>query len=105
LESARYNAENIYNLDPDRLVVENIWAGKGQYIKRLKIHARGRTGVMHHPHCHVTVVLQEVPIRDNERRLGRFGKTHKTLVRQRNNVDDNNIDVLNQQLTATSVRM
>jgi len=82
LDSARYNAENIYNLNPDRLLVDNIWAGKGLYIKRTNFHGRGRLGVLHHPHCHVSVVLREVPERESEARLGRFGKTHKVVRRQ-----------------------
>lgn len=48
----------------------------------MNIHGRGRTGVMHHPHCHLYAVLREVPLRDGERRLGSYGKTHKVLRRQ-----------------------
>eukprot|EP00026_Physarum_polycephalum_P013308 Phypoly_transcript_13694.p1 GENE.Phypoly_transcript_13694~~Phypoly_transcript_13694.p1 ORF type:complete len:258 (+),score=78.43 Phypoly_transcript_13694:254-1027(+) len=82
LNSARYNAENIHNMNPDRLLVENCWVCKGRYLKRLKIHARGKHGMMVHPYFHITVVLREVPPTAGERRLGRFGRTNKALRRQ-----------------------
>jgi len=82
LDSARYNAENINNMNPDRLIVENCWVCKGRYLKRLKIHARGKYGIMEHPYFHITVVLREVPVTVGERRLGRFGRTNAALRRQ-----------------------
>jgi len=99
LDSARYNAENTFNLNPDRLLVDNIWAGKGEYLRRMNFHGRGRFGIMHHPHCHVTAILREVPAKDNERRLGRFGRTNKLSRRHMdNNID--RLDFLNQQSTS-----
>ena len=41
--------------DPDRLKVEEMWVGKGQYLKRSRFHARGRTGVMFKYRSHLTV--------------------------------------------------
>ncbi|KAK2078204.1 hypothetical protein QBZ16_004072 [Prototheca wickerhamii] len=47
--------------DPDRLKVEEMWVGKGQYLKRSRFHARGRTGVMFKYRSHLTVMLKEEP--------------------------------------------
>lgn len=61
---------------------KDCWVGKGKYMRRIKIHGRGRSGVMHHPHHHLYVVLREVPLNPAETRLGRFGRSNKTLRRQ-----------------------
>ncbi|KAI9349837.1 ribosomal protein L22/L17 [Zopfochytrium polystomum] len=45
----------------DRWVVRQCFVGKGKYLRRIKIHARGKLGVMHHPASHFKVVLEEVP--------------------------------------------
>jgi hypothetical protein len=76
------------------------WVCKGRYLKRLKIHAKGRHGIMHHTYFHLTVVLREVPYSAGERRLGilsfflmlivivthiilgRFGRSNKAIRKQ-----------------------
>lgn len=58
------------------------WVGKAKYLKRIKMHGRGRSGVMHHPKHHLYVVLREVPFSASEHRLGRYGRSNKTLRRQ-----------------------
>ncbi|KAJ3289012.1 54S ribosomal protein L22, mitochondrial [Rhizoclosmatium sp. JEL0117] len=40
-------------------IVKECFVGKAKYLKRMKPHARGRMGIMHHPAAHVTVVLEK----------------------------------------------
>ncbi|KAE8892810.1 hypothetical protein PF005_g19311 [Phytophthora fragariae] len=48
-----------YQIEPENLMVAECFVNKGTYLKRLRIMGRGRSGVMHHPHTHLTVVLRE----------------------------------------------
>ncbi|KAL7692049.1 putative ribosomal protein L22/L17 [Plasmopara halstedii] len=48
-----------YQIEPENLMVAECFVNKGTYLKRLRIMGRGRSGVMHHPHTHITVVLRE----------------------------------------------
>lgn len=59
LLSAKDNAEKDKGLDPDKLRVDRAFVGKGQYAKRMNTHARGRSGVRHVYHAHLTIVLVE----------------------------------------------
>ncbi|KAJ0982604.1 hypothetical protein J5N97_010859 [Dioscorea zingiberensis] len=59
IHSARANATHNHGLDPDRLLVEEAFVGKGLYLKRLSYHAKGRCGVMVRPRCRLTVVVRE----------------------------------------------
>jgi large subunit ribosomal protein L22 len=82
--SAIGNGVNNQGLDRDRLVISEAVVGKGQYLRRVSMHGRGRSGTMHRPRSHVTIKLEEndtvksrVQIHDEEmpwvrrRRLGR----------------------------------
>ncbi|GAM21838.1 hypothetical protein SAMD00019534_050130 [Acytostelium subglobosum LB1] len=79
MTSARYNAEFYKNLDPDRLVVSQIWTGRSYYQPRIEFKGRGRTGIRRKPFTHVTIELKEVERVAGEKKLGKFGKTHKTI--------------------------
>lgn len=59
LESAKANAVTNHGLDGDALKVDEAWVGKGQYLRRVSIHGRGRSGVMHKTRSHLTIVLKE----------------------------------------------
>uniref|UniRef100_A0A0E0C4N0 Large ribosomal subunit protein uL22c n=1 Tax=Oryza meridionalis TaxID=40149 RepID=A0A0E0C4N0_9ORYZ len=59
IHSARANAAHNHGLDPDKLIVEEAFVGKGLYLKRLSYHAKGRCGVMVRPRCRLTVVVRE----------------------------------------------
>ncbi|KAF1334792.1 Ribosomal protein l22, partial [Globisporangium splendens] len=48
-----------YQIEPENLQVAECFVNKGHYLKRLRIMGRGRSGIMHHPHTHLTVVLRE----------------------------------------------
>lgn len=39
--------------------LDRAWVGKGLYISRIRIHARGKFGVMHHPSAHLKFTLKE----------------------------------------------
>ena len=53
--------EHNYNGDRSAWRVKQCWVGKGKYLKRVKLHARGKFGIMHHPSSHVKVLLEEIP--------------------------------------------
>ncbi|ABO95400.1 predicted protein, partial [Ostreococcus lucimarinus CCE9901] len=59
LQSAIGNAVNNQGLDRERLVVSSATVGKGEYLRRVSIHGRGRAGVMHRPRSHVRVTVEE----------------------------------------------
>jgi hypothetical protein len=46
-----------YSADPAEYYIKEAWVGKGHYTKAIKIHGRGRFGVMHHPRSHVKIIL------------------------------------------------
>lgn len=59
LKSAIANAENNYDLNPDTLVVAQIFADDGPRLKRMKAGARGRYKPRVRRTAHLTIVLQE----------------------------------------------
>lgn len=58
--NARANATHNHGLNGDRLFVAEAFVGKGKYLKRLSYHAKGRSGIMHHPSCRLTVIVKEM---------------------------------------------
>jgi large subunit ribosomal protein L22 len=71
-------AVNTYNMNRDRLVIDEVLALRGMAYKRLDIKGRGRTAVLHRRHSHFLIKLKEQPYRMGEVRIGRFGRTIKT---------------------------
>lgn len=59
LLSAQANATHNHALAGDRLLVDQMWVGKGVYLKRTSLHGRGRSGKMQKYRSHLTVVLKE----------------------------------------------
>ncbi|KAG0295279.1 hypothetical protein BGZ98_001443 [Dissophora globulifera] len=61
LAFARTNAttQEKYSMDASKLYVDRAWVGKGDYHRRIKTHARGKFGVMHHPTAHLKFTLKE----------------------------------------------
>nr|CAD1834525.1 unnamed protein product [Ananas comosus var. bracteatus] len=59
IHSARANAAHNHSLDPDKLLVDEAFVGKGIYLKRLSYHAKGQSGIMVRPKCRLTVVVRE----------------------------------------------
>ena len=57
--SAAANATNNHDLDRDKLYVAEAIVGKGTFLPRVSIHGRGRSGKMHRPRSHVTIIVEE----------------------------------------------
>lgn len=57
LTSAIANAENNHSLDPNSLVVAQIWADEGTRLRRVKAGARGRYKPRVKRLSHLTIVL------------------------------------------------
>ena len=51
-----------YGLNTSDFIVKQSWVGKGQYLKRLRMMGRGRTGRMTRPSSHLKIMLGK---RDN----------------------------------------
>jgi large subunit ribosomal protein L22 len=68
------NAVNLadikYAIEPENLMVSECFVNKGTYLKRIRIMGRGRSGVMHRPFSHLTVVLREFD--SSKKRLNKF---------------------------------
>lgn len=57
--SALANAENNHDLDPEMLVISQIFAGEGPRMRRFKAGARGRYKPRVKRTSHLTVILSE----------------------------------------------
>ena len=64
LKSACANAENNFSMDPDKLVVTQVFATPGPILKRMMPRARGRAYRINKRTSHVTLAVAE---RDSER--------------------------------------
>ncbi|MCO5562474.1 hypothetical protein L7F22_016101 [Adiantum nelumboides] len=60
VSNARANATHNHGLNGDRLYVAQAFVGKGRYLKRISYHGKGRSGIMHHPSCRLTVIVKEL---------------------------------------------
>ena len=59
VQSAIANAENIHQLDVDRLFIKEASVGKAITMRRFRPRARGRTGRIRKPFSHLTVIVSE----------------------------------------------
>lgn len=59
LKSVAANAENNYDLDPDRLWIKAIYADDAPQMRRFKPKARGRVGRILRRSTHLTVIAEE----------------------------------------------
>eukprot|EP01132_Coremiostelium_polycephalum_P002655 gene2655-3295_t len=89
VKQARYKGEYDLDMNPERLIVNQIWVGRSACVKSFEPRARGHHGFREKPFCHVTVELKEVPLEEGEKRLGKFGKTHKTFAKYDGNYQYN----------------
>ncbi|KAE9613816.1 putative ribosomal protein L22/L17 [Lupinus albus] len=60
INSAKANGSHNHGLDPERLIVDEAFVGKGYFKKRVNIHGRGKCGMKVRPECRLTVVLREI---------------------------------------------
>ncbi len=59
VKSAASNAEANLSMDPDSLRIVSIVADEGIKLRRFLPHPRGRAGLIHKRHSHITVVVDE----------------------------------------------
>lgn len=59
VKSAAANAENNYDLDPNKLYVKRIFADDGPRVKRFGTRARGRVSTILKRQCHITAIVEE----------------------------------------------
>ena len=59
ISSAVANAENNYQYDIDKLVVEEAYCGKQIIMKRFRARAKGRASPIMKPYSNVTIILYE----------------------------------------------
>ena len=60
LKSAMANAENNFNMDPNRLYVAEANVGQGPTLKRIRPRAQGRAFRINKKTSHITITLREV---------------------------------------------
>ncbi len=59
LKSAAANAENNFEMNPEKLYVSQVYAGAGPILKRIMARARGSASRINKRTSHITVVLAE----------------------------------------------
>lgn len=62
LRSAIANA-TVKGMEESKLLVEEAFVGKAKFLKRMRIHGKGRSGVMHKMRAHLTIVVREGNVR------------------------------------------
>ena len=58
LYSAAANAQNNYDLDKKKLIIDEVYADEGPKLKRIRPRAQGRAYRIVKPTCHITVVVK-----------------------------------------------
>ena len=94
LKAAISNAENNHQLDIDKLIVYEAYAGKSMVMKRFRPRARGRSGKILKPYSNIKIVLKE---RTNEK-IEEKSKVNKKKLETKRNDDKTK----NQNLITTS---
>ena len=59
VQSAKANAENNFDMDPDKLYVAEIYANQGPTMKRWRAGSQGRAGAILKRSIHIGVTLKE----------------------------------------------
>ena len=59
VQSAKANAENNFDMDPDKLYVAEIYANQGPTMKRWRAGSQGRAGAILKRSSHISVTLKE----------------------------------------------
>jgi large subunit ribosomal protein L22 len=60
VHSAAANAENNYDLDKKKLIIEESYADEGPKLKRIRPRAQGRAYAIVKPTCHITIVVKSI---------------------------------------------
>jgi len=59
MQSAIANAENNFDMDPENLIVSEVYANQGPTMKRFKAGSMGRANPIKHRTSHIGVVVSE----------------------------------------------
>lgn len=59
LNSAVANAENNFNMDPEKLYISEIYANQGPTLKRIRCRAKGSAARIEKRSSHITIVVKE----------------------------------------------
>ncbi|KAN0050017.1 hypothetical protein ACTA71_003117 [Dictyostelium dimigraforme] len=87
IKHAAHVAEAVKGMDPERLYVSQIWLGRSKYKKSIMWKGRGQGSTIRKPFCHIFVEMKESQSKDGEKKVGKFGKTHKTFSKYDGNFD------------------
>ncbi|KAM9983003.1 hypothetical protein ACTFIZ_010810 [Dictyostelium cf. discoideum] len=87
IKHAAHIAENIKGMDPERLIISQIWAGRSFYKRSIMWKGRGQGSTIRKPFCHVSVEVKESEFKNGEKKVGKFGKTNKTFSKYDGNFD------------------
>ena len=60
VHSAAANAQNNYDLDKKKLIIEEVFADEGPKLKRIRPRAQGRAYAILKPTCHITVIMKTI---------------------------------------------
>lgn len=66
VQSAASNAENNHDMNPDELYVAEVCANQGPTMKRYRAGAQGRASMIFKRTSHISVVLEEKPVKKDE---------------------------------------
>jgi large subunit ribosomal protein L22 len=58
VHSAAANAQNNYDLDKKKLIIDEAYADEGPKLKRIRPRSQGRSNSILKPTCHITVVVK-----------------------------------------------
>ena len=53
------NANNNYDLDKKKLIIDEVYANDGPKLKRIRPRAQGRAYKILKPTCHITIIVKE----------------------------------------------
>ena len=53
------HAQNNFNLDKRKLIIDTVYADEGPTLKRVRPRAQGRAYARLKPTCHITVIVKE----------------------------------------------
>ena len=57
IQSAASNAQNLYGVNKQDLIIEEVFANPGPVLKRFRPRAQGRGYAIRKPTCHITAVV------------------------------------------------
>jgi large subunit ribosomal protein L22 len=60
IHSAASNARHKFKINPNRIIITEIFADEGPKLKRIRPRAQGRAYKISKPTCHITVVVKPI---------------------------------------------